>query len=135
MQQDEDRNNLVLIAEDEDTNFFVLDLFIRKSFNLKTIRVINGVEAVETYKNHPEITLVLMDIKMPVMNGLEATKCIRSQNRSDAKTVPIIAMTANAFDEDVQQSKSAGMNAHLAKPINPLLLFSTLKEHIGKNKN
>ena len=64
---------------------------------------------------------------MPEMDGLEATRRIRSMDRSDAKTVPIIALTANAFDEDVQRSMQAGLNAHLSKPVEPDALFETLE--------
>ena len=73
---------------------------------------------------------VLMDVRMPVMDGLEATAAIRKLDRPDAKTVPIIAMTANAFDEDVQLSLQAGMNAHLSKPVEPERLYQTLEELI-----
>ena len=70
---------------------------------------------------------ILMDVRMPVMTGLEATVAIRAMDRPDAKTIPIIAMTANAFDEDVQRSLQAGMNAHLSKPVEPDHLFETLE--------
>ena len=69
-----------------------------------------------------------MDIRMPVMDGLEAATAIRSLDRADAHTIPIIALTANAFDEDVQLSLQAGMNAHLAKPVEAELLVQTLEE-------
>ena len=75
---------------------------------------------------------ILMDVRMPEMDGLEATKTIRVLERPDAKTVPIIAMTANAFDEDVQRSLQVGMNAHLSKPVEPELLYNTLEEYIKK---
>ena len=71
---------------------------------------------------------------MPVMDGLIAARTIRALDRPDAGTIPIIAMTANVFDEDVQRSMEAGMNAHLAKPIEPELLYSTLAEWIGKGE-
>ena len=71
-----------------------------------------------------------MDIRMPVLDGLEATAKIRSLDRVDAQTVPIIAMTANAFDLDKELSKQAGMNAHLAKPIEPVRLFETLRDFL-----
>ena len=73
---------------------------------------------------------ILMDVRMPEMDGLEATTVIRALNRPDAKTVPIIAMTANAFDEDVQRSLQVGMNAHLSKPVEPERLYQTLEELI-----
>ncbi len=68
-----------------------------------------------------------MDVRMPVLDGLGATEAIRALDRPDAKEVPIIAMTANAFDEDVQRSLQAGMNAHLSKPVEPERLFETLE--------
>ena len=73
---------------------------------------------------------ILMDIRMPEMDGLEATSVIRDLDRPDAKTIPIIALTANAFDEDVQRSLQAGMNAHLSKPIDNDALFATLENLI-----
>ena len=69
-----------------------------------------------------------MDMRMPEMDGLEATRRIRAMNRTDAKEVPIIALTANAFDEDVQRSMQAGLNAHLSKPVEPDVLFETLEQ-------
>ena len=71
-----------------------------------------------------------MDVRMPVMDGLTATKTIRSLSRPDARTVPIIAMTANVYDEDVERSLRSGMNAHLSKPIEPDLLYRRLAESI-----
>ena len=90
----------------------------------------NGREALELFdKSEPGYyDAILMDVRMPVMDGLEATKAIRGLERSDSKTVPIIAMTANAFDEDVQRSLQVGMNAHLSKPVDPERLYSTLEE-------
>ena len=73
---------------------------------------------------------VLMDVRMPEMDGLEATKTIRALDRPDVKIIPIIAMTANAFDEDVQRSLQVGMNAHLSKPVEPDRLYQTLEELI-----
>jgi CheY-like chemotaxis protein len=68
-----------------------------------------------------------MDMRMPEMDGLEATRKIRAMDRADAKEIPVIALTANAFDEDVQRSLQAGLNAHLTKPIQPEVLFETLE--------
>ena len=73
---------------------------------------------------------ILMDVRMPEMDGLEAVTAIRSLDRPDAKTIPIIALTANAFDEDVQRSLQVGMNAHLSKPVEPERLYQTLEELI-----
>lgn len=97
----------------------------------------NGKIALEMFENSAEnyYSAVLMDVRMPEMDGLEATKAIRNLDRADAKTVPIIAMTANAFDEDVQRSLQAGMNAHLSKPVESENLYKTLEELIWKNDN
>ena len=92
----------------------------------------NGEKAVNVFECSSVGTYdaVLMDIRMPVMDGLTATKYIRSLKREDAKLIPIIAMTANAYDEDIQKSKDAGINVHLAKPIDPKVLYHTLKEYL-----
>ena len=73
---------------------------------------------------------ILMDMRMPEMDGLEATQAIRAMDRLDAKSIPIIALTANAFDEDVQRSMQAGLNAHLSKPVQPDTLYETLENLI-----
>jgi CheY-like chemotaxis protein len=92
----------------------------------------NGRIALEKYAESEtgSYDAILMDVRMPEMDGLEATAAIRALERPDAKTVPIIAMTANAFDEDVQRSLQVGMNAHLSKPVDPEHLYQTLEELI-----
>lgn len=97
----------------------------------------NGRIAVDMFNESTEsyYDAILMDVRMPEMDGLEATKTIRKFERPDSKTVPIIAMTANAFDEDVQRSLQAGMNAHLSKPVEPERLYQTLEELIWEAKN
>ena len=92
----------------------------------------NGKIAVEMYRDHEEgyYDAILMDMRMPEMDGLEATETIRRMDRKDAQTIPIIALTANAFDEDVQRSLQAGLDAHLSKPVEPELLFETLENLI-----
>ena len=75
--------------------------------------------------------VILMDIRMPVMNGHEATKAIRRMKREDAATIPIIAMSADAFDDDIHTSLEAGMNSHISKPIDPDTLFGTLGDLLG----
>lgn len=90
----------------------------------------NGQIALDMFKNSEDnyYDVVLMDVRMPVMNGLETAAAIRALSREDAKTVPIIALTANAFDEDVQRSLQSGMNAHLSKPVEPAHLYQTMEE-------
>ena len=84
-----------------------------------------GAEAVEQVRQHPELDLILMDIQMPIMDGYEATKIIRSFNNKNAQ-IPIIAMTANAFTEDRLRAKEAGMNEHIAKPFDAKLLVKII---------
>ena len=90
----------------------------------------DGLQAVEAFKNsrEGELEAILMDIMMPVMNGYEATKIIRSMGREDAKVIPIIAMTANAFTEDRLRAKEAGMNEHIAKPVDANKLVKAIHE-------
>lgn len=93
--------------------------------------------AVEAFEKSAsgEFDVILMDVMMPVMNGYEATKMIRTMDRSDAKKIPIIAMTANAFVEDRIKSKKAGMNEHVSKPIDMKLLVKIIAELAGKIKS
>ena len=97
----------------------------------------NGRIALEMFRNSPPgyYDAILMDVRMPEMDGLEATSAIRALDKPDAKTIPIIAMTANAFDEDVQRSLQVGMNAHLSKPVEPDHLYQTLEELIWEAEN
>ena len=97
----------------------------------------NGKIAVEMFSESESghYDAVLMDVRMPEMDGLEAVTVIRGLDRPDARVVPIIAMTANAFDEDVQNSLQVGMNAHLSKPVDPEHLYQTLEELIWENEN
>ena len=95
----------------------------------------DGQEAVELFRNSEpgEFDVILMDIMMPVMNGYEATKMIRSLDREDAKVGPIIAMTANAFTEDRLRAKEAGMDEHIAKPIDVKLLVKVICKLVGND--
>lgn len=78
---------------------------------------------------------ILMDIRMPKMDGLEATREIRGLQRADAKTIPIIAMSANAYEEDIQKSYAAGMDAHLSKPIEPEIMYNAISELLSNSRN
>ena len=118
-----------LLVEDNDINLEISQMLLNAlGLTVQTAR--NGQEAVEAFKNSKEGTFqyIFMDIMMPVMNGLEATKTIRALNRPDAKSTPIIAMTANAFREDIQQCLNAGMNAHVAKPVDEGKLEEAVRE-------
>ena len=123
----------ILMAEDVDVNAEIIEQLITMR-EAKIDRAQNGKLAVEMFENSNTgyYDAILMDVRMPEMDGLEATVRIRALERPDAKTVPIIAMTANAFDEDVQRSLQVGMNAHLSKPVEPGLLYRTLEEFIKK---
>ena len=121
----------ILLAEDVDINADII-MMVLAMREMTCERVSNGREAVDRFtESKPGFyDAILMDIRMPEMDGLEATGVIRSLDREDAKSVPIIALTANAFDEDVQRSLQAGMNAHLSKPIDNDALFAILEELI-----
>ena len=122
---------MVLVAEDMEVNAEILEMLLESKEIISELAE-NGQIAVDMFENSSEhyYDAILMDIRMPVLDGLEATKAIRSLPRADAKEIPIIAMTANAFDEDVQRSLQAGMNAHLTKPLEQDKLFLTLSELI-----
>jgi len=121
----------ILVAEDVEVNaeIMVMVLGMRE---IQADVAENGRIALEAFSGSPEGTYdaILMDMRMPEMDGLEATRAIRALNRKDSKTIPIIALTANAFDEDVQRSLQAGLNAHLSKPVDPETLFETLESLI-----
>jgi len=121
----------ILVAEDNEINMeIVTELLSMKG--IEVIQAWNGREAVEAFEKSAigEISLVLMDMQMPEMDGCEATQAIRSLKRGDASRVPIIAVTANAFAEDISATTAAGMNAHISKPINFKALEKTMAEFI-----
>ena len=117
----------ILVAEDVSINAQILQMTL-SSKQMEMDHAENGRLALEMFEKSPEgyYDAILMDMRMPEMDGLEATKAIRSLSRSDAGSIPIIALTANAFNEDVQRSLQSGLNAHLSKPIVPEELFKTL---------
>ena len=122
------KDRRILLAEDVQVNAEIMSMVLSMR-EMLVDHAENGRIAVEMFENHEEgyYDAILMDMRMPEMDGLEATRRIRSMNRADAKKIPIIALTANAFDEDVQQSMQAGLNAHLSKPVDPDVLFETLE--------
>lgn len=121
----------VLIAEDMEINAEIMKAVLQMR-KIEADIAENGRVALETFKSHPAgyYDAILMDMRMPEMDGLEATRAIRELDRPDAGTIPIVALTANAFDEDVQRSLQAGLNAHLSKPVQPETLFETLEKLI-----
>ena len=124
----------VLLAEDMDVNAEIMGMVLAmREMDVDVAE--NGKVAVDKFSASDVgyYDAILMDMRMPVMDGLEATKVIRSLDREDAKTIPIIALTANAFDEDVQRSLQAGLNAHLSKPVVPEALFDTMENLLGSS--
>ena len=121
----------VLLAEDMPVNAEIM-MMVLSMREIEAELAENGRIAVDMFSGHPEgyYDAILMDMRMPEMDGLEATRTIRALEREDAKEIPIIALTANAFDEDVQRSLQAGLNAHLSKPVEPEALFETLENLI-----
>ena len=125
----------VLMAEDVAQNAEILEDLLSLE-DIEAEHAVNGERAVAMFSEKPAgyYDAILMDVRMPVMDGLSATRAIRALDRPDAKTIPIIAMTANVFDEDVERSLDAGMNDHLAKPIEPERLYETMAKLIAKTK-
>ena len=121
----------ILLAEDMQINAEIM-MMVLDMREMKAELAENGRIALQKYEASPEdyYDAILMDVRMPEMDGLEANRRIRALARPDAAQVPIIALTANAFDEDVQRSLQAGLNAHLTKPVEPEALFSTLENLI-----
>mgnify|MGYP005930550733 FL=1 len=117
----------ILLAEDNELNMEIAE-FVLQNGGADVTKAWNGQEAVELFRKsaYGEFDVILMDIMMPVMNGYEAAKMIRSLDREDAKTIPIIAMTANAFMEDRLKAKEAGMNEHIVKPVDVELLIKVI---------
>ncbi len=120
-------SEVILIAEDDDTSYRLL-LTSLKKFGVVTLRAYNGEEAVDLVKKHQQISLILMDIKMPVMDGLEATKLIK-QIRPE---LPIIAQSAYAFNEDIEKAREAGCDEHLSKPILAAKLNKLLVKYLNR---
>lgn len=126
-----DLHGKALLAEDNKLNAEI-SVRLLESFGLEADVAENGKQALEMFSDSRpgEYDVIVMDIQMPFMNGYGATRAIRTLERDDAKAVPIIAMTADAFSEDVQRCLDAGMDAHIAKPINPQVLYDTLSRYL-----
>ena len=128
----------VLVAEDVDVNAEIL-LMVLAMRGIEADHAANGRIALDMFQRHEPgyYDAVLMDMRMPEMGGLEAARAIRAMApaRPDAGRIPIVALTANAFDEDVQRSLQAGMNAHLSKPVDPEQLIRVLGELVYEAEN
>ena len=124
----------MLIVEDNELNAEIAQCLL-EDFGFEVEWVPDGIDAVDKIKNtEPDrYDVILMDILMPVMNGLDATRAIRGMERADCRTIPIIAMSANAFDDDLKKSVECGMNGYLSKPVDVDKLYLTLKEVCTKS--
>ncbi len=123
----------ILLAEDNEINQEIC-IMLLKDIGISIDCAENGNDAVNMFLNSKpnEYSMILMDIQMPVMNGYDATRTIRSSEHENAKDIPILAMTANAFSEDIVNAKASGMNGHIAKPIDVDLLYKTISEYMPK---
>ena len=124
----------ILLAEDNELNMEIAE-FVLQNEGAEVTKAWNGQETVERFRNSEpgEFDAILMDIMMPVMNGYEAAKMIRSLDREDAKTIPVIAMTANAFTEDRRRAKEAGMDEHISKPVDVKSLIKVIRKLVENN--
>jgi len=124
----------VLLVEDNELNMEIAEFFLTEH-GANVITAWSGKEALDIFTESKEgyFDLIITDIMMPVMDGLEEVRAIRALNRSDAKTIPISAMSANAFEDDIKKSLNAGMNAHIAKPIDANKLLSVVSELLGED--
>ena len=122
----------ILVCDDEKDIVSALKIYLMAD-GYQVFEAYNGKEALEVLKEQ-DIHLVLMDIMMPIKNGYEAAKMIRSLDREDAKVIPIIAMTANVFTEDKMRAKEAGMDEHIAKPVDGKLLVKVINELVKRDQ-
>ncbi len=122
----------ILLVEDIEINREIIKALLEPTEAMIT-EAENGMEAIQLFEETPErFDLIFMDIQMPRMDGYEATRCIRGSGHPRSMTIPIIAMTANAFQEDIEEALSAGMNGHLSKPVDEKKIFAELNKHIGR---
>ena len=122
----------ILVAEDNNLNMEILHFFL-EDLNCVVTEARDGQQAVDTFRREPAGTfqLILMDVMMPNLDGLEAAHQIRTMGKEDSRTIPIVAASANAFDEDIKRSLASGMNAHLSKPIEPDKLAEMLSQMLA----
>ena len=134
--EDSSRKHRILLVEDIEINRALAENILNEA-GFMVESVADGSDAVEAVRDHEKgyYDLILMDIQMPVMNGYEATRRIRGMDRADAKTIPIIALSANAREEDKKESMESGMDSHIAKPFDISHLVNTINEHIAKGSS
>ena len=125
----------VLLVEDNELNMEIAQ-FILEDAGMKVTTACNGKEAVDLFAASEEdfFDLILMDVLMPVMDGLTAARTIRAMERKDAKSIPIFAMTANAFTDDIKESRKAGMNEHLSKPLDVDKMMAAIRRYVAVHK-
>ena len=119
----------ILVVDDESRMRKLVRDFLVKS-NFDVLEAGDGEEALDIFYKDKDIALIILDVMMPKMDGLEATREIRNIGRADCNTVPIIAMSANAFEEDVKKSIASGMNAHLSKPLDIVNMMDVMQKYL-----
>ena len=119
----------ILVVDDESRMRKLVRDFLVKS-NFEVLEAGDGEEALDIFYKDKDIALIILDVMMPKMDGLEATREIRNIGRADCNTVPIIAMSANAFEEDVKKSIASGMNAHLSKPLDIVNMMDVMQKYL-----
>ena len=129
-----DQSIRILVVDDEPDIRRICRILLETG-GYTVLEAATGAEAVEQVRQHPELDLILMDIMMPNLNGWDTARRIRSMKRSDAERVPVIAMSANAFAEDIINSRISGMDEHLTKPLEPARLVNVLKDCIWRRKH
>ncbi len=125
----------ILLVEDNELNMEIAEFTVTQA-GAEVVKAVNGKDAVEIFakSKEGEFDAILMDVMMPIMDGIQASRAIRSMDRGDAKTIPIIAMTANAFAEDRQRIMEAGMNEHITKPLDSKLVITTVANFVNKQQ-
>ena len=128
-----DRAKILVVDDESRMRKLVRDFLVREGYNV--LEAEDGVEAMDIFYEEKDISLLILDVMMPRMNGLDAARTIREMKRRDARRVPIIAMSANAFAEDIINSRLAGMNVHLAKPLDAEKMIVALKQCMADNSD
>ena len=126
-----DRAKILVVDDESRMRKLVRDFLVREGYSV--LEAEDGMEAMDIFYEEKDISLLILDVMMPRMNGLDAARIIREMKRREAMRVPIIAMSANAFAEDIINSRLAGMNAHLAKPLDDEKIKQTISEELRRS--